>query len=381
MQSFDNKRRWKIRIKTKNTIMKKMKQDQLFDEFKSWMEGKGYKTTVSSSYVSYLRTLLNKLYSGGYSVIPNAETLLNGAVGYPQLMMGLIDYLNDAIQKAYADASCPISPKQLNNGRSAFRKFVEFILGCVGSVKANMQNVVPSAPKPTVTKIKPTKVYQTMMGWETYSHKDLVKKIKNGLSTQDRISGNKVWLPMRVVKSLLGTEWFDAWSEDIIKRTMVLLGDQIGPVSLDQVDKLILKPDVNGKYSVWAVVNGQEYRVYTHTSKGDIVPMLVKGIDQVSLEHIKAIDTTLRELDGQNKLPELTKVSDTAKQVKRVLRIDKGSTLKKNITVKQNQISCDYPQVSASIDLDELRNEMDLIKDDTDYELMEVSQNSSKSKN
>lgn len=352
----------------------------LFDDFKRWMEGKGYKATVSSSYVSYLRTLLRKLYTGGYLTISNAEELFNSAIGYPQLMKGLIDYINDAIQTAFTDTNCSITQKQLNNGRSAFRKFVEFVLEYLSKVGTQVQSTGQSLPKPSVVTVKPTKAYQTMMGWKTYTHKDLVSKIKKGLGTQDRLSGKKVWLPIRVVKSLLGTKWFDVWCEDIIDKTKVLLGDQVRPVPLSQVEKLTLRPDVNGKYSVWVVVSGQEYRVYTHTSKGDINPMLVKEIRGVSLEHTTPIDQTLIKLGNQNRLPELSKVSDMAKQVGRELSKIDGAKIKKKITVKQDQLSCGNPQVSVLIDLDELLKEMDIIKNDTDYELMDGSQNSSKGK-
>lgn len=348
----------------------------LFDDFKRWMEGKGYKATVSSSYVAYLRTLLGKLYTGGYLAIPNAEELLNSAIGYPQLIKGLIDYINDAIQKAFADANCPISLKQLNNGRSAFRRFIEFVLGYSCHIKPSIQSAVQSAPKPTSNYIKPTKAYQSMMGWETYSHKKLVAKIKSRLGSQDRTTGNKVWLPMRVIIALLGTRWFNNWSDDIIDKIKVLVDN--GNVLLNQVEKMILKPDQNDKFSVWAVVSSQEYRVYTHTSEDYIVPMLVKGIDKVSLDHTKPIDTTLRELDDRNSLAELSKISVIAEKVSKAIGSKIGNDIKKQITVKHNQVSSNTPKISANIDLTKLIDEMDLIKNDTDYELMDGSQNSSK---
>ena len=357
----------------------KNKQHDLFGAFKHWMENNGIKAAVSSSYVSYLRTLLDKLYRNGYSVVSNPEELFNSADGYPQLMKGLLEYFNDAIQEAFADANCPISPKQLNNGRSAFRKFVEFILGYVGAVKVNTQNVVQSAPKPTVTNIKPTKVYQTMMGWETYSHKELVNKIKSRLGSQDRISGDKVWLPMRVIIALLGTRWFKNWSDDIIDKIKVLVEN--GSVLLNQVEKLLLKPDYNDYYSVWVIVVGEEKRVYTHTSEKELIPMLVKGIDKVSLEHTTSIDHTLRKLGDQNSLSELSKISDIAEKVSKTIvgRIT-GNSIKQKITVKQDMVSSNSPNIVAIIDLIKLIDEMNHIKDDTDYELMDGSQNSSKGK-
>ena len=339
------------------------------------MEGIGYKPTVSSSYVSYLRSLLDKLYNAGYSAIPNAEELFNVAATYPLLMKGLLEYINDVIKKAFADSNCPISQKQLNNGRSAFRKFVEFILGHSATVNLNVQSAGQSTSKPMPNYFKPTKTYQNMMGWKIYSKDDIVRIIKSRLGTQDRLSGSKVWLPIRIVKELLGSGWFDVWCKDIIDNTKVFVDNNGRYLMLGQVDEMRLKPDINGLFSVWVVVGGQEHRVYTRTSKGTFVPMFVKGIEGISLEHSNPIHNTLTKLGNQNKLPELSKISDIAKQVSRAIKSSDGAKIKKNITVNQNQISSNNPPVSALIDLDELRKEMDLIKDDTDYELMEVKQN------
>ena len=359
-----------------------MKNLELFYEFKSWMDGKGYKSTVSSSYVAYLRTLLTKLYTSGYTVIPNSEVLFNNIMGYPSLVKGLLEYFDDAIKKVYSDTNCPISQKQLNNGRSAFRKFVEFMLWRLDMVASNASVISQKGIKQITVFTKPARVYQNMMGWKIYTRKDILRILKSRLSTQDRLSGNKVWLSLRVVKELLGSEWFDNWCKSIMSKTKVLIDDHGRFVMLDQVDELILKPDSNGKYSVWIVVGGQEYRVYTHkytcTSKGTIITiesMFVDGMKDISLEHIKPIHQTLSDLGGDDKLPELSKLSDLIKQVSQTINSHDGAKIKSHISIDQNQVSSDNPEVSVSINLDDLEKDMDLIKDDTDYELMDVLQN------
>lgn len=347
----------------------------LFDDFKSWMEGNGYKPTVSSSYVSYLRTLFGKLYSGGYSAIPNAEELLNSAVICPGLIKGLLEYFNITIKTAFDDTYGSITIKQLNNGRSAFRKFVEFMLGHVGALHYNAQNNIQPASKQAPKYIKPAKSYQNMMGWKTFTQKDIVGKMKNRLGTQDRLSGDKVWFLIRVVKELLGSAWFDNWCKSIISKTKVLVDDQGGFKMLNQVDELILKPDSNDKYSVWIVVGGQEYRVNTHTKSGIIEALMVKNMGDVSLEHTRPIDTTLKNLGSQGRLPELSKISDIVKQVSAAINNKSAAELKKHIKVDVTEVKSDNPIASVSIDLKKLIKEMDLIKDDTDYELMDGNEN------
>jgi hypothetical protein len=356
----------------------KIKNAKLFDEFKSWMEGKDYKTTVSASYVAYLRTLLIKLYAGGYTVIPNPEELFNNIMGYPSLVKGLLEYFDDAIKKAYSDTNCPITQKQLNNGRSAFRKFVEFLLWRLGQVTANNPVVSQMAIKQTAVYTKPTKVYQNMMGWIFYTQNDIVRVMKSRLGTQDRISGDKVWLLMRLVKKLLGKDWFNDWCEVIIDRTKVFVDDQGTYVWLSQVDKLILKPESDGSFSVWAVVGNQEYRVYTHSRTRVLIPMMAEDMGDVSLEHTHTIDETLKDLGNRHCLPELSKISDVIKQVYDAIRDDKkptASDLIQHITADGNEVKSDNPIASASIDLEELLKEMDLIRDDTDYELMNRKEN------
>ena len=358
-----------------------MKNAKLFDEFKSWMEGKGYKATVSASYVAYLRTLLTKLYVGGYTVIPNPEELFNNIMGYPSLVKGLLEYFDDAIKKAYSDTNCPITQKQLNNGKSAFRKFIEFLLWRLGQVTANFPIVSQMAIKQTAVYTKPTIVYQNIRGWIFFTQNDIVRVMKSRLGTQDRISGDKVWLLMRLVKKLLGNDWFNDWCEVIIDRTKVFVDDHGTYVGLSQVDKLILKPESNGLFSVWAVVGNQEYRVYTHSKERVLIPMMAGAMGDVSLEHTHAIDETLRDLGNRQCLPELSKISDIIKQVYDAIQDDKkpsASDLIQHITADGNEIKSDNPIASASINLEELLKEMDLIRDDTDYELMDRKENISK---
>ena len=357
-----------------------MKNLELFNEFKSWMDGKGYKSTVSSSYVAYLRTLLTKLYTSGCTVIPNSEELFNNIMGYPSLVKGLLEYFDDAIKKVYSETNCPISQKQLNNGRSAFRKFVEFMLWRLDLVNAKIPVVSQLAIKQTAVYTKPTKVYQNMMEWIIIPHKEIVNTMKNRLTTQDRISGDKVWLLMRLVKKLLGNEWFNDWCDVVISRTKVFVDDQGTYVWLSQVDKLILKPESDGSFSVWAVVGDQEYRVYTHTCTKVLDLMKVKGKGGVSLEHTNPINNTLRNLGNLHRLPELSKISDIIKQVYDAIQDDKhtASNLMKHITADRNEVKSNSPIASASIDVEDLLREMDLIRDDTDYELMDGNENSSK---
>ena len=358
-----------------------MKNKELFDEFKNWMEKKGYKATVSASYVSYLRTLLTKLYTGGYTIIPNPEEFFNNIMDYPSLVKGLLEYFDDTIKKAYSDTNCPITQKQLNNGRSAFRKFIEFILWYSVSVKANLQSVANTVPAARVVKTRPSKSFQNRMGWKIYGQKDILDIIKSRLGTQDRVSGNKIWLPIRVIKKVPKL-WFDDWCREIIKDTKVLVGyNKEEIVMLNQVEELRLKLEFQTKFSVWVVVGQKEHRVYTRTKKGSIVPLFVTELAEITLDHIKSIDETLRDLENANSLSELSKVSSIAKLFCKATKCKakgRGKEIAKDMSWHNNQVISRKVGNSVAIDLDELLREMDLIRKDTDYELMHGRENSSK---
>lgn len=220
--------------------------------------------------------------------------------------------------------------------------------------------------------------------YKQFDQNEIDRKIRSRLSTQDRTSGNKVWLLMRTVKRLLNSnnpEWFVVWSKGIINQTKVLIDQNGTYITLNKVDCLLLKPseEKRDEFDVFAVEGVKEFPVYTHkksnTGETIIVRMTVDGIENVSLDHVKPIDTTLRELENQNKLLELGKISKVAKIVSRDINSCSGYRIDKNLDAS-NPIT--YGNYSVHVDLDKLRQEMEEIKNDTDYELMDGRLNSSK---
>lgn len=220
--------------------------------------------------------------------------------------------------------------------------------------------------------------------YKQFDQKEIAKKIRSRLSTQDRTSGEKVWLLMRTVKKMLNSDapkWFVSWSQDIIEQTKVLINQNGKNITLNKIDRLLLKPseEVQEEFDVFAIEGENEYPVYTH-KKSDmgetiIVRMTVDGIKNVSLDHVKPIDTTLRELEDQNKLLELGKISEVAKIVSHAINSRSGYRIDKNLVVSNPIVYGDY---SVHVDLDKLRQEMEEIKNDTKYELMDGRLNSSK---
>ena len=123
-------------------------------------------------------------------------------------------------------------------------------------------------------------------------------------------------------------------------------------------------------YVRWINENGKviEKQVLTPTGKGNMKEcMKVRDISEIAIDHVKSIDRTLRDLsdDKNNKLKELIKVSDKYKEIQAEDEPDE------DIAVDE--------LLESELDLEELRKELDFIKDDGLLRLMASKYNSQKS--
>lgn len=352
----------------------------LFSDYMVWMINQGATKKVAASYASYLRVLFRELYNNGYLVSPNTEALLNSARRNRMFMLGLEAGIEEAIDMAFAEVPMLINEKKLRNGRSSFRRFVRFTETLWNGTPT------PTAPKPATPTIKATApsvpLWGTSMKNAAYILAGLVhqkigaikSKAKNRLGTQDRVSGDKTWFPIRLVKQILGKEWFDGWTGNIIKHTKVHIDACGNSITLTDIAKITLDPSVKGDglYDVSVTTtHGTTHRVYTHNKDGRLTPMSVSGIDAITIEHCKAINDTLVELGGAGKLPELDKLSDLMKKARK-------NGAKNNGTALTRAVNKANPSVADMVDHEALKAEMELIAHDTDYELMEGKENSRK---
>lgn len=131
----------------------------------------------------------------------------------------------------------------------------------------------------------------------------------------------------------------------------------------------------NGKdkydvYVIWSS-NGDRRRVYTPTGNGnEKVPMTVKDISQIDIDHVKPIDQTLRDLGDKKKLPNLERVSDQYKSMLEAFSQEGADESKvENKTLKDLE----------DVDINALYNELELIRKDGLLRLMSSSYNQRKS--
>ena len=235
----------------------------------------------------------------------------------------------------------------------------------------------------TVYNISETDIIETSKDEQIYFPSVLYTKFKSRLRCQDRTSGDKIWLPLRFIGKLYtlkdgrNKSRFSIWLDSLVDGIYVHYKDEDNNIKIIKSKcfkngKLLLKFKVhqeegsNDKFDVYVGImkksRYEEYRAYTPTGKGNKkVPMVVKSISEIDIDHIKPIDQTLRDLE--KKLPELKKVSDYYKGIQE-------EECNENDAAKE---------LIERINLDKLYKELKKISNDGLLRLMDSKYNSCKS--
>ena len=222
---------------------------------------------------------------------------------------------------------------------------------------------------------------------EIYFHGELEDNFCWRLDSQNRTSGDKIWLPLKFIKQIFvinGKEYknkYDKWIKSLFDNIYVhyIYNDnnntkKIGSKKLKEKVFIELEINSNGK-DVWLLVpkENKKYRVLTPTGKGNgKEPMTVDKFKQIAIDHVKSIDKILRDLEKDNKLKMLSLVSEKYKELAK----------EKN----KKKISTKYLKTAAydlkdSIIIDELYKELKRIKKAGPLRLMKSEYNSQKSNN
>ena len=224
---------------------------------------------------------------------------------------------------------------------------------------------------------------------QIYLRSALLTKFKSRLRCQDRTSGDKIWLPLRFIAKLYSiekkyeakkTNRFSEWLNNLAEGIFVhyvenqcIKSVNFGTenVSLkfekhkdnkcdtDKFDVKVRIVDDNGKM--------KDYTAYTPTGKGNIkVPLIVKNISEIDIDHVKSIDLTLRE--KENNFKALKKVSDFYKELQEQDDCDENKAAKQL-----------YDDMAKNNELEGLLEDLKLISNDGVLRLMDSQYNSQKS--
>jgi hypothetical protein len=224
-----------------------------------------------------------------------------------------------------------------------------------------------------------------------YFHNALFTSFKGRLRSQERLSGNKIWLPLDFIAKLYSmysinntgkTTPFTKWLGDLVDGIYVhYLDNSNNKVKSKQFNdpniSLILKANINNSSDVYLRVfnknNWTDYPVLTPTGDGNKKDyMVVKDISEIDIDHVKPIDQSLRELDNKGLLTCLKDVSNFYKN---------------NIPQKANagdlnkaaRIFAKNKGANFSVFLNDLLYELDLLGNDSPLRLMSDVYNSQKS--
>jgi hypothetical protein len=158
-------------------------------------------------------------------------------------------------------------------------------------------------------------------------NKEQCDRFKARLRTQDRNSGDKIWLPLDEIarifnpnknsKSNQFTYWLKELSENVYvhylddnKVNSIQFKDCNGTVYLKLVESQ-KDGEGTGMKEVKVVIGDKEYPALTPIGKGNKKEiMTVEKFEDIVIDHVIPIDKTLRKLGEQGNLQELKKVSE-----------------------------------------------------------------------
>ena len=224
-----------------------------------------------------------------------------------------------------------------------------------------------------------------------YFHNALFTSFKGRLRSQERLSGNKIWLPLDFIAKLYSmysinntgkTTPFTKWLGDLVDGIYVhYLDNSNNKVKSKQFNdpniSLILKANINNSSDVYLRVfnknNWTDYRVLTPTGDGNKKEyMVVKNISEIDIDHIKPIDQSLNELE--NNLECLKSVSNFYKK-----NIHKKPNAKLNDEAKNFVTNLNNKGINTDTFLESLITELEHLGNDSPLRLMSDVYNSQKS--
>lgn len=261
-----------------------------------------------------------------------------------------------------------------------FTDFLEKLLSSGAASKKSIKKKIASAcTTPTLSDTEESWLKTAFAKRTVFLHEQLMTKFMGRLRRQDRISGNKVWLPLSYIAKLYKkagkTKEFTDWLRKLAEGIFVHYEDDNKEIKSVQFKAqqvfLVFEKNSDGTYDVYVALSASNkcYRAYTPTGEGNTkVPMIVKDISDIAIDHVKPIDLTLRELDDKGRIPNPKMVSESFKDMM-------GRPEKTDKDIEDESLDLLY----NNVDICELTDELNLIRTDGVLRLMTSEYNGKKS--
>lgn len=261
-----------------------------------------------------------------------------------------------------------------------FTDFLEKLLSSEAASKKSIKKKIASAcTTPTLSDTEESWLKTAFAKRTVFLHEQLMTKFMGRLRRQDRISGNKVWLPLSYIAKLYKkagkTKEFTDWLRKLAEGIFVHYEDDNKEIKSVQFKAqqvfLVFEKNSDGTYDVKVALSASNkcYTAYTPTGEGNTkVPMIVKDISDIAIDHVKPIDLTLRELDDKGRIPNLKMVSESFKDMM-------GRPEKADKDIEDESLD----QLYNNVDISKLTDELNLIRTDGVLRLMTSEYNGKKS--
>lgn len=261
-----------------------------------------------------------------------------------------------------------------------FTDFLEKLLSSGAASKKSIKKKIASAcTTPTLSDTEESWLKTAFAKRTVFLHEQLMTKFMGRLRRQDRISGNKVWLPLSYIAKLYKkagkAKEFTDWLRKLAEGIFVHYEDDNKEIKSVQFKAqqvfLVFEKNSDGTYDVKVALSASNkcYTAYTPTGEGNTkVPMIVKDISDIAIDHVKPIDLTLRELDDKGRIPNLKMVSESFKDMM-------GRPEKTDKDIEDESLDLLY----NNVDISKLTDELNLIRTDGVLRLMTSEYNGKKS--
>lgn len=264
-----------------------------------------------------------------------------------------------------------------------FTDFLEKLLSSEAASKKSIKKKIASAcTTPKLSDTEESWLKTAFANRTVFLHEQLMTKFMGRLRRQDRISGNKVWLPLSYIAKLYKkagkTKEFTNWLRKLAEGIFVHYEDDNKEIKSVQFEKkqvflVFEKNEENsdGTYNVKVALSASNkcYTAYTPTGEGNTkVPMIVKDISDIAIDHVKPIDLTLKELGDKGRIPNLKMVSESFRDMM-------GKPEKADKDIEDESLD----QLYNNVDISKLTDELNLIRTDGVLRLMVSEYNGKKS--
>lgn len=334
--------------------------------FKEWLIQEGLNERSANSYLSYIKRLDKDLFP---EIMDEDFFMLlkEFLEKSPEKAIELMERVQSAIRQERKKKNPVMPQKTFDNCHSAFVKYMEFVNLLID---ADIRKQTEEYKDEEISEVP-----QLEDGHVLFDYNVLLSKFRWRLATQDRLTGNdeKVFYPIRLLQRIFSVndedkKFMDDWFTRSLYYIDVLTDE--GKFKFQDIGTIDIDTN-NGKVSI-IMDDGSSATLLTRTANGEIVPMNVKSLPDISIDHSPAIHHIL--LDKADKLTGLAKLTAVIKDYIKTNKIEQSEC---SASVLCSDIFKQKERELVAL-VPELKQDLVLIQNYINLELMDRRENTRK---